>query len=79
MYVERNMQMSSDLVTNQISLLNSHSNAHRKYERFAYTIRIGLKYLSTSHVGPADRNINIRQMSRRAEDSLVTLQDFPVV
>ena len=49
MYVERNMQMSSDLVTNQISLLNSHLNpAHRKYERFACTIRIGLKYLSTS-------------------------------
>ena len=41
--------MSSDLATNQISLLNSHPNpAHRKYERFACTIRIGLKYLSTS-------------------------------
>ena len=41
--------MSSDLATNQISLLNSHPNpAHRKYERFARTIRIGLKYLSTS-------------------------------
>ena len=49
MYVERNMQMSSDLATNQISLLNPHSNpVHRKYERFACTIRIGLKYLSTS-------------------------------
>ena len=43
--------MSSDLVTNQISLLNSYPNpAHRKYERFACTIRIGLKYLSTSIV-----------------------------
>ena len=49
MYVERNMQMSSDLVTNQISLLNFHPNpAHRKYVRFACTILIGLKYLSTS-------------------------------
>ena len=35
--------------TNQISLLNSCPNpVHRKYERFACTIRIGLKYLSTS-------------------------------
>ena len=49
--MERYIQMSSDLATNQISLLNSHPNpAHRKYERFASTIRIGLKYLSTSHV-----------------------------
>ena len=50
MYVEWNMQMSSDLATNQISLLNSHLNpAHRKYQRFACTIRVGLKYLSTSY------------------------------
>ena len=46
--------MSSDLATNQISLLNSHPNpAHRKYERFACTIRIGLKYLSTAILEPA--------------------------
>ena len=42
--------MNSDIVTNQISLLNSHPNpVHRKYERFFCTIRIGLKYLSTSY------------------------------
>ena len=34
---------------NKISLLNSHpSPTHRKYERFANTIRIVLEYLSTS-------------------------------
>ena len=56
MYVERNMQMSSDLVTNQISLLNSYPNpAHRKYERFSRTIRIGLKYLSTSSVSLSEK------------------------
>ena len=61
MYVERNMQMSSDLVTNQISLLNSHPNpAHRKYERFACTIQIGLKYLSTS----LDQPGNLQTTSR---------------
>ena len=46
--------MSSDLATNQVSLLNSHPNpAHRKYERFACTIRIGLKYLNTSSISCA--------------------------
>ena len=51
------MQISSDLATNQISLLNSHPNpAHRKYERFACTIRIGLKYLSTS-IAVTDRYV----------------------
>ena len=44
-----NMQMSSNLATNQISLLNSHPNpAQSKYERFANPIRIVLEYLSTS-------------------------------
>ena len=47
--------------TNQISLLNSRPNSvHRKYERFACTIRIGLKYLSTSHEAGVEYNKNAR-------------------
>ena len=50
MYVKRNMQMSSDLASNQISLLNSHPNpAHWKYERFACTIEI-FKYIQLAKI-----------------------------
>ena len=59
-YVERNMQMSSDLVTNRISLLDSRLHpAHRKYERFFCTIRIGLKYLSTC-IGHNNQNNDVK-------------------